>query len=399
MKVLWVCPFFLHPTERGAQLRTLGLLKELHKRHEIHFAALLLPDQQDDGPRQVREYASRHYAAAHTVRPFWSPTFFVEAFRSLFSPLPLAITRHAAVPLKRVLEEVTAKEKFDAIVCDFLHSAPNVPAIEKSVLFQHNVEATIWKRHAAVARHPLLRWYYRWQARQMHAYEGRMCRSARHVIAVSAVDAERIRDAYGISEVSVVATGVDIEHFLPPSGVSIEMDLVFTGSMDWQANVDCVRYFVRDVLPIIRHRRPNCRLTIVGRRPTPEVCRLAEHDPLISVTGTVDDIRPYLWKAAVAIVPLRIAGGTRLKIYEAAAARVPIVSTTIGAEGLDLVAGSEILIGDSPLQFADHCLALLEAPDLAQDIREAAWQKVHEHYSWQRIAFDFERLLENAAKD
>jgi glycosyltransferase involved in cell wall biosynthesis len=170
-------------------------------------------------------------------------------------------------------------------------------------------------------------------------------------------------------------------------------DLVFLGSMDWMPNIDGIHWFTAEVLPLIRKRRPACILAIVGRRPAASVRKLSEKDPLILATGTVADVRPFLWGSDVAIVPLRIGGGTRLKIYEAMAARVPVVSTTIGAEGLKLSNGENILIANSPRDFADACLELLEDAAARRRIATAAWEMVSACYSWDIVSQKFEQLL------
>src|SRR6185437_13822916 len=135
---------------------------------------------------------------------------------------------------------------------------------------------------------------------------------------------------------------------------------VFVGSMDWMPNSEGILWFVREVLPVIRRRLPECSLTVVGRKPSEEILQLANDDPHITVTGTVPDVRPYLWQSSVSIVPLRIGGGTRLKIYEAMAARSPVVSTTIGAEGLTVSDGEDIRLADTSESFARICVELLE---------------------------------------
>jgi glycosyltransferase involved in cell wall biosynthesis len=202
-----------------------------------------------------------------------------------------------------------------------------------------------------------------------------------------------MRSLYGVTRVATVPTGVDIEYFQPPGPVAIEYDLVFLGSMDWMPNIDGMLWFVREVLPIIARKRPDCRVAIVGRKPTAEVRRLAESNPNITVTGTVDDVRPWLWKSHASIVPLRIGGGTRLKIYEAMAARVPVVSTAIGAEGLDVRDGSDIRIADQPEAFADACLELLASTEARARMAEAAWTLVSERFSWDVVTRRFEELL------
>jgi glycosyltransferase involved in cell wall biosynthesis len=163
--------------------------------------------------------------------------------------------------------------------------------------------------------------------------------------------------------------------------------------MDWLPNIDGMRWFCQEVLPLIRARRPDCRLSVVGRTPSREILRLGERDPLIEITGTVPDVRPWLWKAAVSIVPLRIGGGTRMKIYEAMAARTPVVSTTIGAEGLEVNPSRDIGIADDAPGFAERCLELLAGEDRRNAQAEAAWTLVEREFGWDKIALRFEAIL------
>jgi glycosyltransferase involved in cell wall biosynthesis len=170
-------------------------------------------------------------------------------------------------------------------------------------------------------------------------------------------------------------------------------DLVFVGSMDWLPNIDAVLYFVREILPLIRRQRPETTLAIVGRTPPHKIAQLTVADPKIQVTGTVPDIRPYLWGCAVSIVPLRIGGGTRLKIYEAMAAKIPVVSTTIGAEGLSVNPPNDIRLADTPADFAAQCLELLANPTLRTDLSDAAWNMVNDNFSWGHVARCFEDIM------
>jgi glycosyltransferase involved in cell wall biosynthesis len=167
--------------------------------------------------------------------------------------------------------------------------------------------------------------------------------------------------------------------------------------MDWLPNVDGVRWFTSEVLPRIRARRPGTTLALAGRNPAPAVLAAARQDPLITITGTVPDIRPYLWNSALSIVPLRIGGGTRLKIYEAMAAGVPVVSTSIGAEGLAVTEGRDILLADDPERFAAHCLMLLDSDPMRMAQSQYARDLVSANFSWNRVATLFEDILRNAA--
>jgi glycosyltransferase involved in cell wall biosynthesis len=163
--------------------------------------------------------------------------------------------------------------------------------------------------------------------------------------------------------------------------------------MDWMPNADGMLWFVREVLPLIRKRRPRVSLAVVGRNPSAEIQQLAQSQPGVTVTGTVPDVRPYLWNGKVSIVPLRIGGGTRLKIYEAMAAGTPVVSTAVGAEGLAAEHPREIRIADDAEATARECLELLDNAEAARQVATAARKLVVERFSWDEITNDFERLL------
>ena len=238
------------------------------------------------------------------------------------------------------------------------------------------------------------RLYFQSQFRRTLAYERASCLAAAHVIAVSGIDRDLMTSQFGVdaSRISVVSTGVDVDYFAPPPASPPVADLVFVGAMDWMPNIDGIDFFVSQVLPLIRRRLPRCSLVIAGRSPGPAITALAAADPLIQVTGTVPDVRPYIWGSKVAIVPLRIGGGTRLKIYEAMAAGKPVVSTTVGAEGLDVDEGVNIFRADDAQSFADRCLQLLEDPALHARLASGARVQAA-RFSWDSIAQHFESIL------
>ena len=392
MKLLWVKTDFLHPTDRGGQIRTLETLRRLHERHEVHYLAYDNPAQ-PEGLARAKEYCSFAYPVEHHIPEKTSPDFAAQLVAGLVSPLPVAAARWKSKAFEQQLKIVLAKHNFDSIVCDFLFPVPNFADLSHCTLFQHNVEAMIWDRHAQHGRTPLHRWYFGMQAKRMAAYEGEVCRAARNVIAVSEADAIMMREHYGVSRIAAVPTGVDTDFFMPSKEPAASIaDLVFLGSMDWMPNIDGMQWFTDEIWPLIRAKRPKTTLAIVGRKPTPAILALGQK-PGIKVTGTVPDVRPWLHGSKLSIVPLRIGGGTRLKIYESMAARVPVISTTIGSEGLDYRDGETIRIADSPAPFADRCLDLLDDIPSMNRMAEAAWNLVANHYSWQAVTAQFERCL------
>jgi polysaccharide biosynthesis protein PslH len=395
MKVLWVNTNFLHPTTKGGQIRTLEMLRHLHRWHEIHYVAIAGPGK-TEGPARAHEYSAKAYPFSYRIPQKPSPAFLLQLAGGIFSSVPLAVSRFHPLGMTAFLEKLMARERFDRAVVDHLAPAAYFPDLPHAVLFQHNVETVIWRRHVEHASDPLSRWYFQLQARRMFEFERRVSLAAGHIVAVSEADTCQMRELFGVTRVTAIPTGVNLGYFEPPNprpAAPVETDLVFVGSMDWLPNVDGVLYFVREILPLIRRNRPDCSLAIVGRTPPPSITELAERDPCIHVTGTVPDIRPYLWNSAVSIVPLRIGGGTRLKIYEAMAARIPVVSTTIGAEGLTVHPPVDIRIADMPQEFAERCLELLASSAKRERVAAAAWEMVRSNFSWERVARRFEEIL------
>jgi glycosyltransferase involved in cell wall biosynthesis len=260
------------------------------------------------------------------------------------------------------------------------------------VLFQHNVEMMIWRRHAATAEGALKKRYFGSQAQRMFDYEREVCRAVERVVAVSQGDAETMRREFGVDRVDWAPTGVDTNFFAPPPAPPEPVaDLVFLGSMDWMPNIDGVAWFADEILPKIRARRPQTTVAIVGRSPGAVIQSFGRDLPNFTVTGTVPDVRPYLWGSKVSIVPLRVGGGTRLKIYESMAAGVAVASTTIGAEGLEIDPPANIRIGDTPETFAQACLDLLEDNDARRRVAAAGLELVRSRFSWDKVVDRFEQ--------
>lgn len=397
MKILWVKSDFLHPTTRGGQIRTLEMLRRLHRRHEVHYVAFEDPLNLE-GVHRSSEYSARSYPVPLDLVPKRSPRFALQLGGGLFSRLPVALARYRSAAMRATIVDLLSREQFDAKICDFLLPSVNIPQMSGWALFQHNVETNIWERHAQTGRTPLHRAYFDLQARKMFAWERSVCLQAAHVIAVSEVDERNMRQRFGVDCISSIPTGVDLEYFERPPAAARTYDLVFVGSMDWMPNIDGVQWFLAEVLPLIRGRKPGCRVAIVGRTPPPSILAEAK-DQLVTVTGTVPDVRPYLWQSGISIVPLHVGGGTRLKIFEAAAAGSAVVSTTIGAEGLPMPRDETIRIADSPAAFAAECIDLLEHEDLRSAQARRARDLVRTKFSWEQVTRQFEAALEqNAAR-
>jgi glycosyltransferase involved in cell wall biosynthesis len=265
-----------------------------------------------------------------------------------------------------------------------------------SLLFTHNVEAEIFERHVRVARFPM-RAVWQGQARRMRDFEGAALRRFDRAIAVSARDADVLARDYGIPRPEVIDTGVDLDFFPytppPAAGDARGGTIVFTGAMDWRANIDGIEFLMQQVWPLVLARRPAARVVVVGRNP-PEALVARAPGESWRFTGFVDDIRPHVAAAQLYVIPLRVGSGTRIKAFEAMAMGRPVVSTPVGVEGLDVQPGEHYLAAgaDDPAAFAAAILRLLDDPGLAARLAEAARRRVEERFSWSHVARQFEAI-------
>lgn len=397
MHILWLKTELLHPVDKGGKIRTYQTLKHLKALHQVTYLCL------DDGSAAPDAAAlSREYSHDLIRVPFSAPAkgtvaFYADLARNVFSSLPYAVAKYRSRAMEAAIRAAVRERGVDLVVCDFLFPSINVPDDlgVPVLMFQHNVEAAIWRRHAEAAGHPVKRRYMAAQYARMQAWERRECRRVAHVVAVSDQDAADMARDYGVRTVSAVPTGVDLDFFTPSGTQQPEAErLVFVGSMDWMPNEDGMGWFVREILPRIRREVPGVRVDVVGRNPSPAVQALAREDAAVTVTGTVQDVRPYVERAAVSIVPLRIGGGTRLKIFEGMALASAIVSTTIGAEGLPLQDGEELVIADDPADFAAACVRLMRDPAARTALGRAASARVRRDFGWDRAAAIFASACE-----
>ena len=214
MKILWVKSDFLHPANRGGQIRTLEMLKCLHRRHEIHYVGLD-DGKNPEGAERSSEYCFRAYPIQHSVPPHRSCRFMGQLLQGLVCSVPVAVERYTSARMRRQIEVLLKQQKFDSLVCDFLFPAPNIPDVGRSVIFQHNVESVIWRRHFEQANNPVKKAYLKMQARRMHAFERAICRSAGHIVAVSEADRETMHRLFGAERVTSIDTGIDLTYFTP----------------------------------------------------------------------------------------------------------------------------------------------------------------------------------------
>jgi glycosyltransferase involved in cell wall biosynthesis len=312
------------------------------------------------------------------------------------SSYPVDLHKWRIPALRRAVRSLLTDGGFDLCVADFLFAAVNVPMGGRVpvVLFEHNVEYLIWQRLCALETRPWRRALLEIEWRKLRAREADACRKASHTITVSEDDRRRLLEIAPDIDATAIPTGVNTEFFVPNGHHERPHHLVFSGSMDWHPNEDAVTYFADAILPRIRAVIPDVSLGVVGRNPSARLRELAERVPAISLTGTVEDVRPFIGEGSVYVVPLRAGGGTRLKIFEALAMGKAVVSTTIGAEGLALEPGHHLDVADEADAFADTVVGLLRDSERRRALGRAGRDLVHAHYSWSIVARTFEQRCE-----
>jgi len=396
MRLLLLTPQLPYPPHQGASLRNFNLIVQLARRHRVCLLSFLEPDQSLDGagplldvcewvdtlPVPRRSATLRLRQMLTTRRPdmawrLWSPAF------------------------RDRLAMRLAESAFDGVQIEGIELAPYLPTIRMSrprpliVYEDHNAEWVLQKRACLSDLRIPPRWpaaaysFVQWM--RLKGYEADVCRRADRIVAVSEADRDAIRAIAPEVEVTIVPNGVDLDEYTDYDGPVQPFDLVFTGKMDFRPNVDAMLWFGQEVMPLIRRQHPQVRLAIVGQRPHPRLASLRDVAG-VTITGWVADMRPYIAGATVYVAPLRVGGGTRLKLLQAMAMEAAIVATSLGAEGFPVTHNRELLLADTPGDFAQAALALLDDPERRTCLGAAARRFAEATYGWDMLVPKLEAL-------
>ena len=399
MRILWVKVGGLWPPTAGGRIRSLETLSCLSRHHDVTVVTTHGPGDDPEGLRRRLPHCARIVSIPFVAPRAGTWPFMRALAASWCTPSPVDLWKWRSKAVFDEVREQLAGGAIDVCVADFLVAMANIPAAPHVpvVLFEHNVEHMIWQRVARLERRPWRRALLEIEAWKVRQAERRACTAADLVVAVSEDDRRRLQALAPGSRCVATPTGVDVTYFQPTTPRREDPHrLVFTGSMDWFPNEDAILFFLDAILPRIRAQVPAVTLSVVGRNPSARLRAAAEGAGVV-VTGTVDDVRPYVDEAAVYVVPLRAGGGTRLKIFEALAMGKAVVSTTVGAEGLDLTHGRDVAIADQPDEFAQTVIALLCDPGRRHALGHAGRLLVQRRYSWEQVSNEFDRCCASVA--
>ena len=397
MNVLWVKSGGLLPLDTGGKIRSFNIARELARRHDVTvftFYPTLTPDPHDrlGDPFVQVERLPLHLPEKAGIRD----TLAYAA--NTLTRQPYQFRKYCRPEVGQRLRQLVHHKRFEVLLCDYLLTAAVLPWEVRlpTVIFTHNVEAVIWQRRFLVNQNPLWKAVAWREYRTITRAERHFTELADHVLTVSDDDRRSFLQFLPSDKVTTVPTGVDLDYYRPQP-LAERPALVFTGSMDWAPNEDAILYFSSEILPLIEKEVPDVFLSVVGKKPSRKILSLAAQNPAIRVTGAVDDIRPHVHAASVYIVPIRIGGGTRIKIFEAMAMGMPVVSTTIGAEGLPVEHAKNIVLADTPADFAARVVELLKQRSVRERIGSAARGLVESRYSWPTVTTVVQQTLERVA--
>lgn len=403
VRIFWVKAGKLLPVDTGGKIRSYNILRHLARNHDVTLLSYY------GGKRDVAYEAAiqNELPGAQTIyTATLDGTVLAQSLGYLwrvFQSAPFTVRKFTHPEVQRLVAASLGAEKFggkkfDVVVCDFLAASLNFPDVlaTPTVLFQHNVESALWRRRASTESNPAKRLIYQIEANKMERYERAALHKFHHVIAVSEHDRQQMIAMSAGAGITVVPTGVNTQKYAVVAPANADPPrIVFTGSMDWEPNIDAVVYFCRNVFPRVRAEFPSAVFQIVGRTPHARVKQLASAS--VEVTGTVPSVAEYLRDATLVVVPLRIGGGTRLKIFEAMAMGKAVISTSIGAEGLDVQSGRDLILADDAAAFAEAIVLLLRDGRLRRQYEIAA-TKLAAQYDWSNIGERFVEVLQQVSR-
>ena len=397
LNILFVSATVPYPAIDGGRIRVLSLVSNLCKTNKVTFLTFNTSLEDKKGVQYLRDMG------VEVVEVRWDYDNILSSLPSVLKQIikgkPLTVAKYYSPAMAKELENLLKNRRFDVLHFEMLHTGQYLFQLsydntKKSMLDQQNIDSCIWQRLVTIEHNIFKKLLYHWQYRTFFRFENRICPMFNKCLCVSKEDGERLASISPKANIEVVPNGVDVDYFSPIGTEENESSIVFVGSMDWQPNEDAVLYFCESILPLIKSEIPDVKFYIVGSKPTDRVLKLGSIDGVI-VTGLVDDVRMYVAESVIYVVPLRIGGGTRLKILQAFAMKKAVVSTSVGCEGLGLTNEEHLLISDDPKEFADNVIRLSKDKQLRDKLGENGRILVQEKYDWKSIALKLENIYRN----
>lgn len=388
-----------YPAVGGVRQRSYNLIREMAKRHDLYLFAF-----------NQKAHNSTKDSVLRATREFQKLCKYVEVFEigsdqstckwrklvaySFFSARSYTENWTYAKAMQKSLLNFLSKEQIDLVHYDTIGLAKYTMSHESvpRILNHHNIESHLMLRRAAKEINPFKKAYFLLESIKLKKLEKYVCPRFDANLVVSNLDGKRLLEIASNIKLTTIANGVDITHFRQQTTHQLRYNIIFSASYSWYPNEDAAIFLIKKIWPILRKECPHATLTLAGRNPTAMMKRLVAEDESIRLTGYVDDIRPYIDQAQVYVCPIRDGGGTKLKLLDAMAMSKAIVTTRMGAEGLDVIDGQHLLIADDARQFVTNILTLFTQEELRESLAKNARHLVEERYSWKSIGDQLNQL-------
>ena len=390
MKILFVCHRFPYPPKRGGKIRPFNMIAHLSKTHEVTVASLVRSDAEGEDGVGLRHHCHKYYMEKITA-----PAAIVRMVARLPTAVPSSMGYFYSPRLARHIRQELAAKDFDLIVVHCSSVAPYVASVRgvPKILDFGDMDSQKWLEYPKYRRFPLSMGY-RLEGMKMQRAEKHLARKFDYCSCTTRAEMDTL-NAYNVGVPTTwFPNGVDHEFFQPTTAAYEPDTICFVGRMDYFPNQECMLDFCANTLPLIRHRRPGVKLTIIGADPSADIRQLGTLEG-VTVTGSVPDVRPHVVRSAVNVAPLNIARGTQNKILESLAMGVPVVASDRAAAGIDAVAGEHFLTASSPQEYADSISRLLENPAERQEFAAAGRARVLSHHDWHASMTRLDTLIED----
>lgn len=395
MNILFLSQRVPYPPNKGDKLRSFNEIKFLSQRHDISLVCLADNDQDLQYEGELKQYC-------HSVDIVFRPIFRAK-LRSLFyllSTVPLTLPYFYSKKLRSIVHQRLQERRYDLIfvycssMAQYVDHIRDIPKVIDFV----DVDSEKWAQYVRHTRFPAT-YVYRAESKRLRKYEKCIAETFQHCFFVSEKEVEDFRSLVSpCPTITPILNGVDCDFFRPSPEPYDSTSLVFTGAMDYFANVKAILYFSNEILPFIQKAVPDVKLYVIGSNPSADILKLGENHPNIIVTGYVDRVQPYVSKSAVFVAPMRIARGVQNKILEAMAMGVSVVTTSLGFEGITAGPGKDIFVEDQPDRFAQQVIQLMTDPELRKKISANARRTIEEQYDWEKNLEELEHILLEVTK-
>lgn len=395
MKILMLTPYLPYPLLSGGQIRTYNLLKKLKNKYEITLFSFIRSEKEKGYLNELRKFCPK--VKVFKRRPAWDLR---NVMRAGFSPYPFVmISTYLSQAVRQTIDEELKNNSYDLIHAEPFYMAPNVPSTHIPILLvEQTIEYLVYKKYVDDFKLFPVKPFMYFDVLKLRLWEEHYWRKATSLIAMSEEDKKIMAKAAPGQKIDIVANGVDVEFFTSKKiNKNQDPTVLFVGNFKWLPNKDAAKFLTYKIWPIIKHQIPQAKLWIVGKNPTPEITKLALNRD-VQVQSNISDIREAFGQASVLLAPIRNGRGTKYKVLEAMASKLPVVTTSLGIEGMEVENGKEVMVAEKEADLASKTITLLKNPILGKKLSEASFLLIKNRYNWQLISTHLDKIYQKIGR-